>query len=65
MAQVALKWLLDQDGVGAVPKATSAASQRSNFEAQSLVLDADDVRAIEALPKDRRLVSPGFGPVWD
>ncbi len=64
-AQVGLKWLLDQDGVGAVPKATQLASQRSNFEAQSLVLDAEDVRAIEALPKDRRLVDPGFGPVWD
>jgi 2,5-diketo-D-gluconate reductase B len=64
-AQVGLKWLLDREGVGAVPKATQAVSQKSNFEAQSLVLDAEDVRAIEALPKDRRLVDPGFGPVWD
>jgi 2,5-diketo-D-gluconate reductase B len=64
-AQVGLKWLLDQEGVGGVPKATQAASQKSNFEALGLVLDAEDIRAIDALPKDRRLVDPGFGPVWD
>ena len=30
-AQVALKWLLDQDGVAAIPKAGRTASQRENL----------------------------------
>lgn len=64
-AQVALKWLLDQDGVAAIPKAGRPESQKANLEALSLSLDDEDRRAIAALPKNRRCVSPGFGPDWD
>jgi len=64
-AQVALKWLLDQDGVAAIPKASRAESQQANLDALKLRLDDDDRKAIAALPKDRRCVNPGFGPAWD
>ncbi len=64
-AQVALKWLLEQDGVAAIPKAQSAARQQENLDARKLVLDDDDRRAIAALGKDQRLVDPSFGPRWD
>src|SRR6201746_1605082 len=64
-AQVALKWLLDQDGVAAIPKASRAESQKANLDALKVTLDDDDRKAIAALPKDRRCVNPGFGPDWD
>jgi 2,5-diketo-D-gluconate reductase B len=64
-AQVALKWLLDQDGVAAIPKASRAESQKANLGALNVTLDDDDRKAIAALPKDRRCVNPGFGPDWD
>src|ERR1700754_2825584 len=64
-AQVALKWLLDQDGVAAIPKASRAESQKANLDALSVMLDDDDRKAIAGLPKNRRCVSPGFGPDWD
>jgi 2,5-diketo-D-gluconate reductase B len=64
-AQVALKWLLDQDGVAAIPKASRAESQQANLGALKLQLDDDDRKAIAALPKDQRFVKPGFSPVWD
>jgi 2,5-diketo-D-gluconate reductase B len=64
-AQVALKWLLDQDGVAAIPKASRAESQQANLDALKVTLDDDDRKAIAALPKDRRCVNPGFGPDWD
>jgi 2,5-diketo-D-gluconate reductase B len=64
-AQVALKWLLDQDGVAAIPKASRAESQKANLDALKVTLDADDRKAIATLPKDRRCVNPGFGPDWD
>lgn len=64
-AQVALKWLLDQDGVAAIPKASRAESQKANLDALKVVLDDEDRKAIAALPKDRRCVNPGFGPDWD
>ena len=64
-AQVALKWLLDQDAVAAIPKASRRESQQANLDALRLTLDEADRKAIAALPKDRRLVNPGFAPAWD
>lgn len=64
-AQVALKWLLDQDGVAAIPKASRAESQQANLDALKVELDDDDRKAIAALPKDKRCVNPAFGPAWD
>ena len=63
--QVALAWLLGQDGVAAIPKAAGEANQRANLEAASLRLDAEDRDAIAGLPKNRRLVDPGIVSDWD
>ena len=64
-AQVALKWLLDQEGVCAIPKASRRESQQANLDALNLTLDDADRAAIASLPKNQRCVSPGFGPDWD
>ena len=64
-AQVALKWLLDHDGVAAIPKASRSESQQANLAALGVNLDDADREAIAALPKDRRCVNPGFAPAWD
>jgi len=64
-AQVALKWLLDQDGVAAIPKASRAESQQANLDALKVQLDEADRAVIAALPKDKRCVNPGFAPAWD
>jgi 2,5-diketo-D-gluconate reductase B len=64
-AQVALKWLLDQHGVAAIPKASRRESQQANWDALSVTLDDDDRRKIAALPKNKRFVAPGFSPAWD
>jgi 2,5-diketo-D-gluconate reductase B len=64
-AQVALKWLLDQDGVAAIPKASRGESQKSNLDALHIGLDDEDRQAIAALPKNLRCVNPGFAPAWD
>jgi 2,5-diketo-D-gluconate reductase B len=63
--QVALKWLLDQDGVAAIPKAARAASQQTNLDAEKLTLDDADRAVIAALPKSVRLVTPGWRMDWD
>ena len=47
-AQVALAWLLRREGIIAIPKAGSVAHVEENFRALDLVLDADDVRALDA-----------------
>ena len=63
--QVALKWLLDQEGVAAIPKASQAANQQANFDCQKVVLDDADRAAIAGLPKDMRIVDPASAPAWD
>ena len=64
-AQVALKWLLDQDGVAAIPKASRRESQQANLNALNVGLDDEDMKAIAGLPKNMRCVNPGFAPAWD
>ncbi len=64
-AQIALKWLIDQPGVAAIPKAARRESQVANLEALKIELDDADRAAIAALPKSQRLVNPGFAPAWD
>ena len=64
-AQVALKWLLDQPGVAAIPKANRAESQGANLDALRIELDDTDRAVIAMLPKTQRFVNPGWAPVWD
>jgi len=64
-AQVALKWLLDQPGVAAIPKASRAESQQANLDALRIELDDTDRAVISMLPKAQRFINPGWAPVWD
>jgi 2,5-diketo-D-gluconate reductase B len=64
-AQIAIAWLLDQDGVIAIPKAGRPESQKANLAALNIRLDDQDRATIAALPKDQRFVRPPFAPDWD
>lgn len=65
--QVALAWLLRQEMVVAIPKASRRESQQANLDAVPLAakLTAEDVAAIDSLPKDWRRVNPDFAPDWN
>ena len=63
-AQVALAWLLRQEMVAAIPKSSRVENLRANLAALSLALEVEDIAALDALPKDRRFVSPAFAPDW-
>ena len=52
-AQVALKWLLDQDGVAAIPKASRAESQKANLDALHIGLDDEDRAAIAGAAEEQ------------
>ena len=64
-AQVALRWLLDQPNVAAVPKAASHENRAKNLQALEIALSDSDRERIDALPKDRRVIDPGWAPRWD
>ncbi|MGH2742759.1 MAG: aldo/keto reductase [Thermoleophilaceae bacterium] len=64
-AQVALAWLVGQEGVSAVPKASDPGRQRENLAALELELTPEERRRIDGLPKDRRAVDTRWSPDWD
>ena len=60
-AQVALAWLLRQDGMIVIPKATQPEHVRDNFGALDLVLDTDDLAALDrAFPPPKGRSSLGM-----
>ena len=63
--QVALRWLLEQPGVSAIPRTSSPAHASENFAIFDFKLDAVDRRTLDVLPGSTRLVSPAWAPVWD
>ncbi len=63
--QVALRWLLDKPQVCAIPKASSHERRVENFEVFDFELTDDERGRIEALPKDERIIDPGWAPDWD
>jgi 2,5-diketo-D-gluconate reductase B len=63
--QVALRWLLEQDGVSPIPKASSHERRLENFEVFDFSLTDDERERIAALPKDVRTGDPDFAPDWD
>jgi len=64
-SEVAIAWLIEQEGVIAIPKAQRSESQRANLAALQVVLDNDDRLAIASLPKNLRYVRPAFAPDWN
>lgn len=61
--QVALRWLLDKRRW---PRSRRPRATNAGRELRGLRLRAERRRAarIEALPKNERLIDPGFGPDW-
>lgn len=64
-AQVALRWLIEQDGVAAITRTSSAAHCRDGLDIFDFELDAEDRDAISALDDDTRVIDPGWAPAWD
>lgn len=63
--QVALRWLLQQEHVAALPKAASPEHQRANFYVFDFALTDGEMQAIFALANGTRMVQPAFAPQWD
>jgi len=64
-SQVALRWLIEQERVAAIPKAASEKNARLNFNIFDFSLSDDDMYAISQLHNNTRVVDPSFAPEWD
>lgn len=63
-SQVAIRWLLQQEQVAAIPKAASSEHRRANLEVFDFELTAEEMERIHGLARGQRLVDPGFAPRW-
>ncbi|MEX2467324.1 MAG: aldo/keto reductase [Gemmatimonadota bacterium] len=64
-AQVALRWLLQQPPVAAIPRASSPEHRRENFDIFDFVLADDEMERVAALAEGYRIIDPEFAPAWD
>ncbi len=64
-SQIALRWLVEQEQVVAIPKASSREHMEENLNIYDFTLEDDDFYAIDDLDKTRRIVNPDFAPEWD
>jgi 2,5-diketo-D-gluconate reductase B len=65
-AQVALRWLVEQENVAAIPKASSRAHLEEDLAALALTLDAEARERLDTLSsRGERTLDPEFAPAWD
>jgi 2,5-diketo-D-gluconate reductase B len=65
VAQVALRWLVQQERVVAIPGAVNVEQLRDNPKVLDVTLTRDEMAAISALARGMRVVNPPHGPAWD
>jgi 2,5-diketo-D-gluconate reductase B len=65
VAQVALRWLVQQERVVAIPGALNVEQLRENLKVLEVTLTNDEMAAISALARGKRIVDPPHGPSWD
>jgi 2,5-diketo-D-gluconate reductase B len=65
--QVALRWLVQQEGVVAIPRSSSPEHARANFTHFDFALDGQEMAEIAALadPQGRIADIAGLAPAWD
>lgn len=65
VAQVALRWLVQQERVVAIPGVQNLQQWRENLKVLEVRLANDEMAAISALARGTRIVDPKHGPDWD
>ncbi len=63
--QITLRWLVQQENVAAIPKASSHEHRAENLDIFDFSLTDEEMNHIHSLSKNHRLINPEFAPVWD
>lgn len=65
-AQVALRWLIAQPRVSAIPRSSRAERRAENLDVFDFELSDEEMKALSGLARpDGRLIDPPFAPDWD
>jgi len=65
VAQVALRWIVQQERCVAIPGVQNVEQLRENLKVLDVALTKDEMAAISALARGTRIVDPQHGPAWD
>jgi 2,5-diketo-D-gluconate reductase B len=66
LAQIALRWLVQQETVAPIPRSSNPARIAENLDVFDFRLTADEMERIAALKRpDGRVANPAFAPQWD
>ena len=65
VAQVVLRWLVQQERVVAIPGAQNVEQLRENLKVLDARLSGDEMAAISSLARGTRIVNPPHSPAWD
>jgi 2,5-diketo-D-gluconate reductase B len=65
VAQVVLRWLVQQERVVAIPGAVNVEQLRENLKVLDVTLTSAEMNAISALARGTRIVNPPHSPAWD
>ncbi len=64
--QITLRWLLQQDGVLAIPRTSKESHVQANIAVFDFELTPEEMQEIDALTQEnKRLINPSFAPDWD
>jgi len=64
-SQVALRWLVQQEDIVVIPKASSADRRKENLAVFDFELSPEDMEIVFSLGKNERLTDPEWAPKWD
>lgn len=64
-AQVALRWLVQQENVATIPKASDHQHRVENFEIFDFELTDEEMAQIYELDRGQRIIDPSFAPSWE
>jgi 2,5-diketo-D-gluconate reductase B len=66
LAQIALRWLIQQEIIAAIPRSSNPARIAENLDVFDFRLTADEMARISALKRPNgRVANPAFAPQWD
>lgn len=65
VAQVALRWLVQQERVVAIPGVMTVEQLRENLKVLEVTLTNEEMAAISRLARGTRIVDPPHSPAWD
>ena len=64
-SQIMLRWLIQQENVSAIPKASSEIHIQENFNIFDFELTMDEMAELHQLANDGRITNPEFAPDWN